>query len=149
MKGGHPWDKSLNLVQDMAQDFEDYYVQNRYLTPEPGDDLLVLTFDGKGIVMRPDSLRECSKKRAKKSNKLNSRLSAGEKRDRKRMAQVASVYTVQVHQRSAESIMHGEQKKMCIHSGLRHEIANRASVGENPKRSQSQKKHYRTGTKRR
>ena len=101
----------LNLVQDMAQDFEDYYLQNRYLTPEPGDDLLVLTFDGKGIVMRPDSLRECTKKRAKKSNKLNSRLSAGEKRDRKRMAQVASVYTVQVHQRSAESIMHSEQEE--------------------------------------
>ena len=60
--------------------------------------------------MRPDSLRECTKKRAKKSNKLNSRLSAGEKRDRKRMAQVASVYTVQVHQRSAESIMHSEQE---------------------------------------
>ena len=101
----------LNLVQDMAQDFEDYYLQNRYLTPEPGDDLLVLTFDGKGIVMPPDSLRECTKKRAKKSNKLNSRLSAGEKRDRKRMAQVASVYTVQVHQRSAESIMHSEQEE--------------------------------------
>jgi len=101
----------LNLVQEMAQDFEDYYLQNRYLTPEPGDALLVLTFDGKGIVMRPDSLRECTKKRAKKSNKLNSRLSAGEKRDRKRMAQVASVYTVQVHQRSAESIMHSEQEE--------------------------------------
>jgi len=55
--------------------------------------------------MRPDSLRECTKKKAKKSQKLNSRLSAGEKKDRKRMAQVASVYTVLPHHRSAESIM--------------------------------------------
>ncbi|MFT5815482.1 MAG: hypothetical protein ACI9VT_003255, partial [Psychroserpens sp.] len=36
-------------------------------------------FDGKGIVMRPESLRECTKKKAKKSQKLNSRLSACEK----------------------------------------------------------------------
>jgi len=66
---------------------------------------MVLTFDGKGIVMRPGSLRECTKKKAKKSQKLNSRLSAGEKKHRKRMAQVASVYTVLPHHRSAESIM--------------------------------------------
>jgi hypothetical protein len=76
----------MSLVQDMAQDFDAYYLKNRYKTPEPTKDLLVLTFDGKGIVMRPESLRECTKKKAKKSQKLNSRLSAGEKKDRKRMA---------------------------------------------------------------
>ena len=59
--------QSLRLVQDIAQDFEDYYLQNRYIEPEKTDALLVLTFDGKGIVMRPDSLRECTKKRAKKN----------------------------------------------------------------------------------
>ena len=95
----------MSLVQDMAQDFDTYYLKNRYNTPEPTNDLLVLTFDGKGIVMRPNSLRECTKKKAKQSQKLNSRLSAGEKKDRKRMAQVASVYTVLPHYRSAESIM--------------------------------------------
>ena len=95
----------LDLVQDMAQDFESYYLKNRYCKPEDTKDLLVLTFDGKGIVMRPNSLRECTKKKAKKSQKLNSRLSAGEKKDRKRMAQVASVYTVLPHHRTAESIM--------------------------------------------
>jgi hypothetical protein len=47
------------------------------------------------IVMRAGSLRECTKKKAKKSQKLNSRLSAGEKKDRKRMAQVASLLTTQ------------------------------------------------------
>jgi len=59
----------------------------------------------KGLVMRPDSLRECTKKAAQKSKKLKSRLSQGEKKDRKRMAQVATVYTVQAHIRTAGSIM--------------------------------------------
>jgi hypothetical protein len=95
----------LDLVQDMAQDFESYYLKNRYCKPEDTKDLLALTFDGKGIVMRPNSLRECTKKMAKKSQKLNSRLSAGEKKDRKRMAQVASVYKVLPHHRGAKSIM--------------------------------------------
>jgi len=99
----------LEITQDMAQDFDDYYLRNRYYQPEKTSDLLILTFDGKGIVMRPNSLRECTKKKAKKSQKLNSRLSSGEKKDRKRMAQVASVYTVLPHYRSAESIMKSEE----------------------------------------
>ena len=55
--------------------------------------------------MQHDSLRECTKKSADKNRKLNTRLSPGEKRDRKRMAQVAAVYTAQPHIRTAESIM--------------------------------------------
>lgn len=66
---------------------------------------MVLTFDGKGIVMRPDGLRECTRKAALKSKKLNSRLSAGEKKDRKRMPQVTAVYTARPHVRTPESIM--------------------------------------------
>ena len=50
--GGHiPKRQSLQLVQDVAQDFELYYEQNHYQRPEDTDDLLVLTFDGKGIVI--------------------------------------------------------------------------------------------------
>ena len=100
-----PKRQGLNLVRDVAQDFEYFYKKKRFITPEETSDLLILTFDGKGIVMRPDSLRECTKKAAKKSKKLNSRLSSGEKKDRKRMAQVAAVYTVQAHIRTTESIM--------------------------------------------
>jgi hypothetical protein len=95
----------LNLAQDVAQDFENYYQQNQYWKPENTTDLLVITGDGKGMVMLPDSLRECTKKAALKSKKLNSRLSQGEKKDRKRMAQVMSVYTVLPHVRTPESIM--------------------------------------------
>lgn len=97
--------QSLRLAQDVAQDFDKYYLQNRYLKPEQTDGLLVLTFDGKGIVMRSEGLRECTKKAALKAKKLNSRLSAGEKKDRKRMAQVAAVYTARPHVRTPESIM--------------------------------------------
>jgi len=104
--GGHiPKKQCLNIVRDVAQDFEGFYKKKRFTKPEDTSNLLVLTFDGKGIVMRPDGLRECTKKNAQKAKKLKSRLSQGEKKDRKRMAQVAAVYTVQPHIRTAESIM--------------------------------------------
>ncbi len=110
--GGHvPKRQSLQLVQDVAQDFEAYYQQNRFIEREKTEDLLVLTFDGKGIVMRKDSLRECTKKAAEKSKKLNSRLSPGEKKDRKRMAMVVAVYTVRPHIRTAKSIMNPPDNK--------------------------------------
>ena len=113
--GGHiPKRQSLQLTQDVAQDFELYYEQNHYLTPENTDDLVVLSFDGKGIVMRPNGLRECTKKAALKSKKLNSRLSPGEKKDRKRMAQVAAVYTALPHHRTAEFIMKSQENESNI-----------------------------------
>ena len=103
--GGHiPKRQTMQVIQDVAQDFDDYYFQKRYIHPEDTRDLLVITTDAKGIVMQPNSLRECTKKAAKKQ-KLKGRLSAGEKKDRKRMAQVASVYTTKACPRTAESIM--------------------------------------------
>ncbi len=62
--------------------------------------------------MRSEGLRECTQKAAKKSKKLESRLSAGEKKNRKRMAQVATVYTTLPHIRSAQSIMKKETEKV-------------------------------------
>jgi hypothetical protein len=54
-----------------------------------------MTFDGKGIVMVPADLRPATRKAAKKAvRKLTTRLTKGEKRNRKRMAQVAAIYTV-------------------------------------------------------
>lgn len=103
--GSIPKRQSLEVVRNVAQDFESYYDQQRFSKPEEGDGLLVLTFDGKGIVMRHDSLRESTKKAAEKTKKLRGRLSPGEKKDRKRMAQVASVYSVQANARSAEEVM--------------------------------------------
>ena len=83
--------QSLMLVEDIAQDFCAFYEQNRFYSPEETSDLLVISFDGKGIVMRHDSLREVTKKAATNQvQKLQTRLSLGEKRHRKRMAQVAT-----------------------------------------------------------
>ena len=68
--------------------------------------ILVLSSDGKGIVMRKDSLREATRKKAEKSkNKLNSRLSSGEKKNRKRMAEVAAVYEIAPYKRQPEDVI--------------------------------------------
>jgi len=74
---------------------------------------LILSTDGKGIVMRQEALREVTRKAAEtKHHKLEKRLSRGEKANRKRMSTVASVYDVERHVRSAESIMKLEEAKV-------------------------------------
>jgi hypothetical protein len=76
----------------------------------PSEKLLVLSTDGKGVVMRTSALREATKKAAlREKHKLKKRLSRGEKRNRKRMAQVAAVYTVAPNVRTAEEVV-GELK---------------------------------------
>jgi len=56
--------------------------------------------------MRSDDLREATKERAKATaNKLSKRLSKGEKSNRKRMATVASVYSISRHRRTAQDIV--------------------------------------------
>jgi hypothetical protein len=80
-----------------AADFETFYAERRAANDlvEPTRDPLVMTFDGKGIVMVPEDLRPATKKAAKKAvRKLATRLTKGEKRNRKRMAQGAAIYTV-------------------------------------------------------
>ena len=53
----------------------------------------MLTFDGKGVVMRPEALRPATAKAAAAAEgKLATRLSPGEKNGRKRMAELACVY---------------------------------------------------------
>ena len=65
-----------------------------------------MSTDGKGIVVRKQDLREATRKKAEATtHKLKARLSKGEKRNRKRMATVASVYEVAPHLRTAEQIM--------------------------------------------
>lgn len=61
--------------------------------PSPDTDPLVLSVDGKGVVMRSEGLREGTRRAAANSDhKLATRLSGGEKRNRKRMAEVGAVY---------------------------------------------------------
>lgn len=78
------------LTTDAAVDIDTFYTQR--CLPEGGhEDLLVLSYDGKGVVMRPDALRPATAHKAATS-KLATRLSPGEKRNRKRMAEVGAVY---------------------------------------------------------
>lgn len=76
------------------------------------EELLVLTSDGKGIVMHREDLREATAKAAKKAEGgagKKTRLSPGQKRQRKRMATVGSVYDVARYRREAEDIMGDER----------------------------------------
>jgi len=69
-------------------------------------DLLVLTFDAKGVVMRPDALRAATATAAgKASRKLATRLSKGEKRNRKRMAEVGAVYDAAPAPRTPDDVL--------------------------------------------
>ena len=94
------------LVVRAAQDFEAFY-STRTIEPEETDALLVLTFDAKGIVVRTEDLRPATKKSAKRATrKLETRLSKGEKRNRKRMAEVAAIYSVAPFPRATMDVVH-------------------------------------------
>jgi hypothetical protein len=91
-----------------AADFETFYANRRVAgeIEERTRDPLVMTFDGKGIVMVPEALRPATKKAASKAvRKLATRLTSGEKRNRKRMAQVAAIYTVPRFVRTPQDVV--------------------------------------------
>lgn len=111
------------LAVRAAQDFDAFYEQRELAAEADSEDLLVLSTDAKGIVMRREDLREGTKRRAEATkNKLETRLSGGEKRNRKRMAQVAAVYSVAPWERTPEDILHGlrpkgiEKKRPKVHA---------------------------------
>ena len=81
-----------DLVRRAALDICGFYDEKRR---EPGTkaDVLVISADGKGIVMRPDALRPATMAAARADkHKLKTRLSKGEQRNSKRMAELAVVY---------------------------------------------------------
>jgi hypothetical protein len=93
------------LAAKAATDVEDFYTSRQH-SPAHHHDVLVISADGKGIVMRPDSLRPATAaKAAAATTKLETRLSKGEKRNRKRLAEVGAVYDCAPIPRSAEEVM--------------------------------------------
>jgi len=89
-----------------AQDFDAFYAA-RTVEAEATEDLLVLTFDAKGIVMRLEDLRPATRKAAASATrKLETRLTKGEKRNRKRMAEVAAIYTIAPFPRTTMDVVH-------------------------------------------
>jgi hypothetical protein len=110
--GKVPKRQAEEIAVEMTEDFKAFYEARRAKGPELSTDLLILTLDGKGIVMRQESLREATQKAAEREkSKGKTRLAAGEKSNRKRMATVAAVYSSQRHVQRAESIMKQEKSK--------------------------------------
>ena len=92
------------LARTAAVDTEAFYAARRP-PPRPGR-VLGLQADGKGIVMRPDSLRSGTAARAERASaKLATRLSPGEKHGRKRMAEIVAVYDLEPAPRTVADII--------------------------------------------
>jgi hypothetical protein len=110
--GQVPKRQAEELAAKMSQDFEAFYRHRAREGLEETLDPLVMSVDGKGIVMRKDDLREGTKRAAERdAHKLKTRLSQGEKRNRKRMATVATVYSIERHICTPQSILSVEGRK--------------------------------------
>ena len=93
------------MVRRAAAHVEAFYL-SRVISPAPDGYPLVLTFDGKGIVMLPQALRPATARAAAAAEgKLATRLSPGEKHGRKRMAELACVYDAVPVPRAPEDII--------------------------------------------
>jgi hypothetical protein len=93
------------LASRAAADIEDFYL-TRQPAPRQAGDVLVISADGNGIVMRPEALRPQTARKAKAAiHKLTTRLSKGEKRNRKRLAEVGAVYDITPAARSAADVL--------------------------------------------
>ena len=98
------------LAARAAVDFESFYAQRAAPAAEASD-ALIISADGKGIVMRPDALRPATAQAARTSaTKLATRLSKGEKRNRKRMAELAAVYDLAPLPRTPADILPAGQR---------------------------------------
>jgi hypothetical protein len=102
------------LVVRSAQDFEDFYEvrqQHSRAAPHSGS-IVVLTVDGKGVVMRPEDLREVTRQAAaKRDQTFTARLGQGRRLHAKRMASVAAVYTIEPFVRAPEDILAPEREE--------------------------------------
>jgi hypothetical protein len=78
-------------VVGAACDIKEFYAA-RIPQPCTAATLLVISADAKGIVMRPGALRPATARAAARQGKMRTRLAAGEKPNRKRMATLTCVY---------------------------------------------------------
>ena len=101
------------LAQRAARDFDAFYETRQY-TPTcetTTGPILVMTADGKGVVMHEQDLREQTRKAAQKRKpQMETRLSKGEKKNAKRMATVAAVYTIDTFKRTPQDLLPGNNK---------------------------------------
>ena len=96
------------LAYHSASDFDDFYHKQQAQSKQLQDtgEIVVISADGKDVVVRTSDLRTNTQKRAlASSKKLNKRLTKGEKHNAKRMATVASVYTINSFVRTPQQIV--------------------------------------------
>jgi len=97
------------LAVRAAVDFDGFYAERTIVADQqpPGEEeILVLSADGKGIVMRADALRQATARAAQRASpKLKTRLSRGEKANRKRIAEIGAVYDITAAPRSASDVL--------------------------------------------
>jgi hypothetical protein len=107
--GGHVAKRQIEeLVMRAAVDFDAFYEmrQGRPAVHEQSKSIMVMSVDGKGVVMRMEDLREQTRKAAMaRKHKMGARLSKGEKKNAKRMATVATVYTIAPFIRNPEDLV--------------------------------------------
>jgi hypothetical protein len=100
------------VAVSLSQDFDAFYAQPLAAVQPNAESgkLLVISADGKGIVMHPKGLREVTRRALEReAHKQHTRLSPGEKKNRKRMATVVSVYEVAPYPRTPEQILDPDQ----------------------------------------
>ncbi|MEU6323238.1 ISKra4 family transposase [Streptomyces sp. NPDC047009] len=94
------------LAVSAAADIDAFY---DVLVPAPCTDTtpLILSVDGKGVVIRPEALREDTARAAaaKGGNAMKTRLASGEKHGRKRMATLGAVYDAEPAPRTVDDII--------------------------------------------
>jgi len=94
------------LARRAAEDFDAFYLQRAACAEDSTPSVLAISADGKGVVMLRSDLRAATRKAAeKRPRRLDKRLTRGEKRNRKRMATVAAVYTVAPNVRQPDDVM--------------------------------------------
>ena len=108
-----PKRQAEQLAARAAEDFDAFYDARRAAAgePAPEESVVVLTFDGKGVVLHREDLREATRRAAERRRRLREqlfpfpRLKPGEKKHAKRMATVAAVYAVAPFVRSADEFL--------------------------------------------
>ena len=91
-------------VVSAAADIAAFYA-TRVPVPCTASTLLVISADAKGIVMRPGALRPATAKAAARQGRMRTRLVAGEKPNRKRMATLVCVYDAEPSPRRPHDII--------------------------------------------
>jgi hypothetical protein len=91
-------------VVSAATDIAGFYAA-RIPVPCTASTLLVIPADAKGIVMRPGALRPATAKAAARQGRMRTRLAAGEKPNRKRMATLTCVYDAEPAPRRPHDII--------------------------------------------